>query len=330
MPADHAPPVPTFDIGGLRIHVYGLRELPPNTEAATVCFFSHGRMGSTAQLHGVISRFHAMAQSQMDAPLLVVAFDHRNHGTRLVGAFGHVDCKSAQARIERTRNLGWREHSSKSSKGAQDLTNPTHALDMYSIQSKSPSIKSRSDDRTVGSAHDISFLIDFLPAALFPTDQTRITTWACAGISLGGHSTWLAGAKDARLTTLIPIIGSPSLLDLMSNRARQHSLDFNAPLMPESLKALAKSQDPVHQDLSVWQGKRILALCGATDQLVPHLEGGTDAFVQRLREAGVDATLDVQEATGHVCSPAMLSKAAAFLARCCRTRGPSDAFGSGL
>jgi hypothetical protein len=108
MPADHAHQVPTFDIGGLRIHVYGLRELPPNTDTAevTVCFFTHGRMGSTAQLHGVISRFHTMAQAQMDAPLLVVAFDHRNHGTRLVSSFGRA-VRHVCLRADRTDPESW-------------------------------------------------------------------------------------------------------------------------------------------------------------------------------------------------------------------------------
>jgi len=42
-----------------------------------------------------------------------------------------------------------------------------------------------------GTAADVSFLIDFLPAYLFPMDDRSIYVWGVAGKSLGGHSTWL-------------------------------------------------------------------------------------------------------------------------------------------
>lgn len=41
-----------------------------------------------------------------------------------------------------------------------------------------------------GAAQDVSYLIDFLPAYLFPNEERIIDTWAVAGVSLGGHSTW--------------------------------------------------------------------------------------------------------------------------------------------
>lgn len=82
-----------------------------------------------------------------------------------------------------------------------------------------------------GGARDVSFLIDFLPAYLFPNGERTISTWAVAGVSLGGHSTWhclkdgtkvlpsLFGvfrssfwvqlpAIDPRVTIGIPIIGT--------------------------------------------------------------------------------------------------------------------------
>ena len=42
----------------------------------------------------------------------------------------------------------------------------------------------------VGTAQEVSFLIDFLPAYLFPEGDRKIDTWAVAGVSLGGHSAW--------------------------------------------------------------------------------------------------------------------------------------------
>lgn len=45
---------------------------------------------------------------------------------------------------------------------------------------------------TAGTARDVSFLIDFLPAYLFPNNERTIVEWGVAGKSLGGHSTWIA------------------------------------------------------------------------------------------------------------------------------------------
>jgi hypothetical protein len=52
-----------------------------------------------------------------------------------------------------------------------------HAEDMYSILS--------------GTAKDVSMLIDFLPGHLFPADEKEVVEFGVAGVSLGGHSTWL-------------------------------------------------------------------------------------------------------------------------------------------
>ena len=43
----------------------------------------------------------------------------------------------------------------------------------------------------VGTVKDLSFLIDVLPAYIFPRDERIIGEWVLAGFSLGGHATWL-------------------------------------------------------------------------------------------------------------------------------------------
>jgi dienelactone hydrolase len=58
-----------------------------------------------------------------------------------------------------------------------------HAQDMYSILS--------------GTANDVSMLIDFLPSYIFPEDEGRVTDWGVAGVSLGGHATWLCLAHGS-------------------------------------------------------------------------------------------------------------------------------------
>ena len=44
---------------------------------------------------------------------------------------------------------------------------------------------------TAGTANDVSFLIDYLPAYLFPLGERTVDRWGVAGISLGGHSAWI-------------------------------------------------------------------------------------------------------------------------------------------
>jgi hypothetical protein len=60
----------------------------------------------------------------------------------------------------------------------------------------------------VGTAQDISFLIDFLPSYISPNGELEIERWGVAGISLGGHSTWLALAHGVlfNLTRKPPLL----------------------------------------------------------------------------------------------------------------------------
>lgn len=69
------------------------------------------------------------------------------------------------------RNRGWKDNfkAIPTTKLPHEFDNPTHAVDMYSIQ--------------VGTTRDISFLIDFLPAVLFPNDEHIISDWFVSGES---------------------------------------------------------------------------------------------------------------------------------------------------
>ena len=58
----------------------------------------------------------------------------------------------------------------------------------------------------VGTARDISFVIDFLPAYLFPNEERSIAEWAVAGISLGGQTMWLVFKDGAPLS--VPFVPS--------------------------------------------------------------------------------------------------------------------------
>ncbi|GAA6039550.1 hypothetical protein JCM8097_008384 [Rhodosporidiobolus ruineniae] len=289
-------PAPThLVVGGLPIHIYGLSTLsPPRSEQGeglAILFLLHGRLSSAS--HRTIPRFahtllaHADSQRQaaggQGKELLVVAFDQRNHGHR---------------EVEHERNLGWNEKDG----------NQRHAVDMVAMQT--------------GTARDVSFLIDFLPSALFPAGERSVTDWYCAGISLGGHATWLAVADDPRLTLGIPIIGSPSSLTLLRDRALNlpppHGpIGVPSAQFPASLITLLERLDPDRRPAGAWRGKKLLVLSGEEDELVNYEKGGTRAFVERLKSEGEPAVVEVwvQEKTGHACTPEMMHRAADFVWR---------------
>ena len=180
---------------------------------------------------------------------------------------------------------------------------------------------------SAGTASDVSHLVDFLPALLFPHDEHKIDRWIALGISLGGHAVWTLGRNDPRITHLCPIIGSPSLSKLLTARAAALNppLELVPPVWPRSLVEYLRRADPDQSDATSWkvrlrsydalipQGRDIFVVCGADDKLVPHETGGTDAFVDKLRAAGVKVDLYIEDGTGHACSPTMIDRCAAWL-----------------
>jgi hypothetical protein len=64
-----------------------------------------------------------------------------------------------------------------------------------------------------GTAHEVSFLIDFLPSYLFPNGERTIDTWAVAGVSLGGHSTWHCLKDGAYEKATSALLSSSFLFD---------------------------------------------------------------------------------------------------------------------
>ncbi|KAI9440092.1 Alpha/Beta hydrolase protein [Lactarius indigo] len=240
-----------LNVAGLSTNVYtriNLRD-KRTSEPVVVLFFLHGRTESADQADPTARAIFSWAAEkeatsrETSRDFIVVTFDQRNHGKRTVDKRG---------------NLGW-------SKKA-DQHNERHAVDMYSI--------------LIGAVKDISFLIDVLPAYLFPRDERTIAEWVLAGFSLGGHATWLALGNEPRVRIGIPICGCPDYLALMEQRADKLGIPRTAPYFPESLRALVGAYDPVVAPPGAFVGKRILALSGADDTLVPW--SVSRAFVEAL------------------------------------------------
>jgi len=231
----------TIVVGGISVNVYTQSEhsaLPPS-----ILFFVHGRLESAQKyepaVHSIFSKLHSIANGyEWPRNLIVVTFDQRNHGTRL---------------LDTKLNNAW------------DLNDPkkhneTHAIDMYAIQ--------------IGTARDVSYLIDFLPTYLFPHGTHSEIEWLIAGVSLGGHVTWLVLRHEPRVKVGIPIIGCADYLKLISGRAAQFNLEVKPPIFPDHLIGLVAKFDPT---AAAYQGtndnpfidKKILALSGGKDPLVP-------------------------------------------------------------
>ena len=127
----------TVVVGGLAVHVYGLASLPPTSPSIpaspiAVLFLLHGRYGAALEPKTVAAATalvqHAAEQRQQagsasSRPLLVVTFDQRNHGERVV---------------DMHKNKGWKDKFDKDAVDESDeLDNLSHASDMLAIQSES-------------------------------------------------------------------------------------------------------------------------------------------------------------------------------------------------
>lgn len=186
---------------------------------------------------------------------------------------------------------------------ADKLANPTHAQDMHSIQ--------------MGTASDVSLTIDYLETFLYPKGDHTLTQFLCAGISLGGHSTWLVLSHEPRVQAGCPIIGCPDFLTLVTGRAEALG-GMTKEMMPDSLRATIKRLDPKTANMS---GKRILILSGKKDKLVPFDKGA--AFVEELKAVAGSVQVEIYDGVGHRCTEAMIEELSKFVSREMKKSGAS-------
>jgi dipeptidyl aminopeptidase/acylaminoacyl peptidase len=168
-----------------------------------------------------------------------------------------------------------------------------------------------------GTAGDVSSLVDYIPPLLFPNSERTIDRWLVAGGSLGGHAAWWAGAHDPRLTHIAPLVASPSLHTLLGHRARNLDVPiaFEPPIYPTSLREFVLRTDPDSLPAGVWKDKHILVISGADDDRVNYVDGGSEAFVEKLKGWGVDVQTFVEPGVGHHISRKMVETLAEWVAR---------------
>ncbi|KAJ6577283.1 Alpha/Beta hydrolase protein [Mycena capillaripes] len=268
----------TTIIAGLDIHTYTTEKFATSTKPVLALFALHGRLGSSEEgsVQDLISDLVNAAEEHVgERDLMVVAFDHRNHGMRL---------------RDKTLNQGFKE-------------NANHVHDMYTIQT--------------GTAQDVSFVMDFLEAYLFPMGERSIVEWGVAGISLGGHSTWMVAASEPRVKIAIPIIGCPDYLALMGPRAAARGIGMEPPHFSESLMKVIKARALTALPYTSkgaenpFLGKKLLVLSGGSDLLVPWV--ASQAFVEGLEVGAGKKECIVFEGVGHAVPPPMVQAAVRFV-----------------
>lgn len=132
-----------------------------------------------------------------------------------------------------------------------------------------------------------------------------------------GHVVWRLLREDPRVRIGVPIITVPgeALGNLLTTRSRR-----NDTLGKSSGKAAAHYPTATREYYEaaprpdVYDGKKILALCGQLDRMLPP-KFGDAAFKDIQARVGSDCQMWVQEDRGHVVSPEMVQRAAEWFYR---------------
>lgn len=111
----------------------------------------------------------------------------------------------------------------------------------------------------------------------------------------------------------MPIIGLPfeAFGPYLGARAEQGGLAFAPPIYPSTLRPYIESPRPE----GAYKGRKILSIHGEIDELVPYRFGKeTIAEIQKAAPEG-EVDVFVEQGKGHVCTPEMLRRAAAWFYR---------------
>ncbi|KAI1763804.1 hypothetical protein GGR53DRAFT_466939 [Hypoxylon sp. FL1150] len=314
----------TLTIAGLKTDIYGLSELPPAASKVSCLWLHHPRLRSKEGMAGIanhiLSAYHQRGSSSRG--LIAVAFDLRNHGSRLVDDLA---------------NGAWRDG------------NKTHAQDMFG------SITGAVADtiHLLDSLEGYIFGAGGGAGARPDGGERHIDHNMVLGISMGGHSAWQLLFAEPRVTAGIMVIGCPDYMSLLMDRARLSNLEtftaqdngasfVGSTDFPEALINTCKKYDPkgilfgtgsissppistAHQERlrplldSRIAGKRFQVLSGGADKLVPYR--ASESFLNFFKESmatwykdgGVYVEDNVYPGVGHTMNTAMRNDAVRFV-----------------
>ncbi|KAK3946049.1 hypothetical protein QBC46DRAFT_370692 [Diplogelasinospora grovesii] len=310
--------VTTVHMAGLLVDVYGLNELPESASRVSVsCLWLHHPRGRKKEDMGDIACRCVAAWNQKGnggnggngRGLIALAFDQRNHGTRMV---------------YEPANGAW-------SKG-----NKTHAQDMFGT------IAGAVSDQ-VGLLDAVGGYLFHDSERDIVLDQHL-----ALGVSLGGHSVWQLMFAEPRVTAGVVIVGCPDYINLMSDRANRSKLStcqdgssfLGSKDFPPSLVAACRKMDPkaillgtdpvpssaeggipetVARALQYrLQDKKFLLCSGGDDRLVPYACGKLFLhwFKEAIRccpEANISLEDNLYPGIGHTFSAEMVKDAVRFV-----------------
>ncbi|OJJ43357.1 hypothetical protein ASPZODRAFT_136203 [Penicilliopsis zonata CBS 506.65] len=200
-----------YPIAGILTTVYGLNELSSPTSEIACLWLLHPRLGSQEAM----SQLATLAITDWNKKILQGQAGPKAKGLIAVS----FDQRNHGTRIvDPVANEAWRSG------------NPRHAQDMFSIFQ--------------GTARDVSLLIDYLPAFVFPESEKRITEHLVLGVSLGAYAAWSCILHEPRVSAGITIIGCPDYVNIMADRARLSKLASWKGSEPEGSQFLGSKDFP--------------------------------------------------------------------------------------
>ncbi|KAK6513939.1 hypothetical protein TWF506_008369 [Arthrobotrys conoides] len=283
-------------IAGIEVTIYGASEVAQSATSVVCLFLLHPRLETLAYVEPIALRCLQAHHESSSQP---------ERGL-IVASF---DQRNHGARLVSTKaNEAWRSG------------NELHAIDMFGIYQ--------------GTSHDVSLLIDHIPSYVFPDGNKTVDGWLCAGVSLGGHATWLSLVNEPRVKGGVVIIGCPDFQSVMTHRAWKSKLKsyqedrfIGSPDYPKTLDSTVRRTDPVGiimRDRSQTEssrlikerlgGKKILSLSGAADKLVPY--DCSKPFLDLLKAEGqglIDIKDIAYDGIGHDCTEQMIVELVTFV-----------------
>ncbi|KAF1982597.1 hypothetical protein K402DRAFT_339904 [Aulographum hederae CBS 113979] len=320
-----------FAIAGILTTVYGLAELPPNLNEVACLWLLHPRLGNQSAMAPVAAatvsawnqRLNEGRGGKSPKGLIAVAFDQRNHGSRLV---------------DQLSNEAWRQG------------NKRHAMDMYTIYQGTaidtshlithlPSYVFPSSQHTlttnlvlgvslgghsawhvllhepaVSAAAVVIGCPDYTALMRQRAEKSKLKTWTLSqppGSTFMGSEDFppalidaVAMTDPAGLLLHSPRMGIAGAASFADGGVGQDQYRVLRPLFEKHVK-----------------GKKMLLLSGGKDKLVPY--GCGEPFLKFLKSAvgpggwfqgmGVEIEDLVFEGAGHEFSPAMAERAVAWV-----------------
>ncbi|KAF3932733.1 hypothetical protein ABW19_dt0204889 [Dactylella cylindrospora] len=283
-------------IAGIEVTIYGVSELSPSANSVACLILLHPRLETLAYVEPIALR-------------CLQAY----HTTSSQSEKGLIVASFDQ------RNHGSRLVSHKANE-AWRSGNELHAIDMFGIYQ--------------GTSWDASLLIDHLPSYVFPEAERTVDDWLCAGVSLGGHATWLSLVNEPRVKAGVVVIGCPDFQSVMTHRAEKSKLKsfkegrfLGSADWPKAFDAAVRKSDPagvIMRDKTEAErkklieeklgGKKVLVLSGAADKLVPY--ACSKPFLELLKSEGqgiVDVRDIAYEGVGHDCTEKMVAELVGFV-----------------